>query len=641
MLALLPRAGSAADAVSVLDLSFEELSQIEIKSDITSIKSKPLREQPGIVSVVSNAQIRETGARDLSDILMLVPGFALDTDVESMVGLTFRGLQGQEGKVLLVVDGIEINEPLYGSLPILNHIPADAIEQVEIIRGPGSAMYGGTAALAVVRVTTHGASQNGGYATTTPSYTDGRFSESVGAGLGYATNNWRFVVNASYTDTIISNKKYVGLDGKAVDLTHRSEINPLFLDMNTGWRDLDVRVIYDAYRYDDSVYYDAPLPSSHVPTSFESIFTSAKYDLHPADWLKITPQLTYRHAAPWKSESDEPEIGNFHIDTDRYQFDLISIAELTDNSGLMFGMRYQRDEAHAIDTGSIPASEFFRGRQSIFFNDFAGFAQYDLDTRWVNLSLGGRYESQNAVGGHFVPRVALTKAWQKFHLKALYSQAARIPTINVVNDAVGGELKAEETANYELEAGYRFTDTLSMVGNVFYMEVDKPILFSTSQNGAATDGYYNGSRLSTYGFEGELRWDRPVLSSYLGYSFYRANDNDIDYVRGGDGRFLAAPAHKISITETWHILKGLDWNVNGFWISERSAYVYPNMGIGQLDPEFILNTFLSYKYRHFTVGVGMANILDQDRYAPQPYKGGIAPLPLRGREVFAKITYTF
>jgi outer membrane receptor protein involved in Fe transport len=623
---------------SLLDLSMEELSKIEIKSDITSIKARPLREQPGVVSVISGSQIRETGARDLTEMLMLVPGFALDTDVESMVGLTFRGLQGQEGKVLLIVDGMEINEPLYGSLPILNHIPADAIEQVEIIRGPGSAIYGGTAALSVIRVSTRGASQNGGYAVLTPTYTDGRLAESVGAGLGFATNNWRFSFNGAYSDTLISNQKYTSLSSETLDLTHKSAMDPLFLDLGTGWRDLDVRVLYDNYSYQDSIYYGDTL-SHPLPTSFESLFTSAKYDLRPTDRIKITPQFTYRHSAPWLI--DEAEVGFFDIETDRYQGDLNSVTELTDNSGLMLGMRCQRDEAFAIKTSDPSAKEYYNGHSSIAYNDFAGYAQYDLDTPWVNLSLGGRYETQEAVGGHFVPRVALTKAWERFHLKALYSQAARIPGINVVNDAVDGKLEAEQTSNYELEAGYRLTDSLSLIGNIYYMQVDKPIIFTSSGSGLSSDGYYNGSKLSTYGFESELRWDLPQLSSYLGYSFYRAGDNDIDYVRGQEGRFLAAPAHKVSLNETWHIFKGLDWNVNGFWLSERSAYLFPNMGVGELDPEIIFNTFLNYRVHQMTFGVGIANLLDQDRFAPQPYEGNVGPLPLKGREIFAKITYSF
>ena len=132
--------------------------------------------------------------------------------------------------------------------------------------------------------------------------------------------------------------------------------------------------------------------------------------------------------------------------------------DLTDSSGLMVGMRYFHDVPMPRTRLGTPAAVYYNGQPSISYDDIAGFAQYDLDTRWVNLSVGGRYEYYSAVGGHFVPRIALTKAWKKFHLKALYSQASRIPGINVVQAAVGGKIEAEQTANYELEAGYRFTE---------------------------------------------------------------------------------------------------------------------------------------------------------------------------------------
>jgi outer membrane receptor protein involved in Fe transport len=631
-------AGATNDA-GLPDLTLEQLIQVEIKSDVASIKAKPVREQPGIVSVVTQSQISEAGARDLSDVLMLVPGFALDTDVESMVGLTFRGLQGQEGKVLLIVDGIEVNEPLYGSLPILNHIPADAIEQVEIIRGPGSALYGGTAGLAVLRVTTKGAGQNGGYALVTPSYAGGRFAGQFAAGGGISTNDWRFSFNGSYDDTFFSDLKYTATNGTALDLTHRSDMHPLFLDAGLGWRDLDVRLIYDAYHYEDPVYYGVP-PQSPSPTSFDSTLASVKYEAHPVSWLKMTPEFTYRHQVPWHETSGE--LGNYDITADRYQAGLTGIAEVSGNSSLLLGMRYFEDVADAIDTSSdvAPAPVYYQGRSSISYRDIAGFAQYDLDTRWVNLSLGGRYESYSPVGGHFVPRVALTKAWEKFHLKALYSQASRIPGINVVKDAVGGKLQAEQTVNYELEAGYRFTDSLSWSANVFYMQVNRPILFTTG-TGGTNDGYHNGTRLSTAGAENELRWDRPRFSSHLSYSFYRAIDNGVDYVRGDDGHFLAAPANKVTASETWHITKSLDWNVNGYWTSEELAYAYPAPGVTGLAPEFILNSFLNYTFKHFSAGIGVADLLNESRYAPQPYAGGSGPLPLKGREIYAKLAVHF
>ena len=142
-------------------MSMDGLSQAELTVAIASIKARSVEEEPGIVSVVTTNQIRDTGARDLSDVLMLVPGSSVDEDVQSMAGLTIRGMRAQEGKALLIVDGVEVNEPLLGSLPILNHIPADMIEQLEIIRGPRAAQYGGDAGLSAIRVTPKGAALDG------------------------------------------------------------------------------------------------------------------------------------------------------------------------------------------------------------------------------------------------------------------------------------------------------------------------------------------------------------------------------------------------------------------------------------------------------------------------------------------------
>lgn len=634
----------AVDDEALFDLPLEELVKVEIKSDITSIKSKPVREQPGIVTVIGAQEIRDCGARDLSDVLMLVPGFALDTDVESVVGLTFRGLQGQEGKVLLIVDGIEVNEPLYGSLPILHHIPAETIQQVEIIRGPGSAMYGGTAGLAVVRVTTRSAGRSGGYAVVTPSYADGRMSWNYSLGLTYVTNDWRISFNGGYSETFISNRKYISLNGTSVDMVDLSDMYPLFLDVGVGYRGLDIRLICDLYRYDDAVYYGEP-PQTPVPTRFDSWLAAAKYTVKPVPWLSLTPALTYRRQVPWYDSSEE--VGDFEIVTERYQAELNGTAELSDASGLKLGVRFQRDSARAVDVGSAgsDAAEYYNGDSTETFDDIAAYAQYDVDMPWANLSAGCRYEHHDAVGGNVVPRVAITRAWDRFHVKALFSEAARIPSINVEQAAMEGygTVDVERTANYELEAGYKFTKALSAVGSMFYMRVRDPILYTAyTIDNVAVDGYYNATNMiSTYGLAAELRWDTSQVSAHLNYSFYRAYDNDVDYLRGDDNRFLAAPAHKVSFSTTWRILRSLDWNVSGFWLGKRMAYAYPAEGVTELDSEFVLNSFLNYRFQQFSLGIGVANLLDEDRLAPQPYAGESGPIPLKGREVFARLAVEF
>jgi len=111
-------------------------------------------EAASIVSVITREEIELYGARDISDVLRLIPGFEFGMDVNSLYGLFFRGAWGLEGKVLVMVDGLCVNELAYGVYNFIGTIPASMISRIEIIRGPGSAIYGGFAEVAVINVIT-------------------------------------------------------------------------------------------------------------------------------------------------------------------------------------------------------------------------------------------------------------------------------------------------------------------------------------------------------------------------------------------------------------------------------------------------------------------------------------------------------
>jgi hypothetical protein len=61
----------------------------------------------------------------------------------------------------------------------------------------------------------------------------------------------------------------------------------------------------------------------------------------------------------------------------------------------------------------------------------------------------------------------------------------------------------------------------------------------------------------------------------------------------------------------------------------------------ELDPQFLLNTFAEYRWKQFGFGVGVSNLLDEQLPIAQPFHGGAAPIPLKGREFFAKLTVHF
>ena len=131
------------------------------ETSVASVRRRQVRETPGVVTIFTREDLLESGARDLADVLTRVPGFQLGVDVGNGIGPGFRGLWGQEGKVLFIVDGIEMNDLSYGTFLLGHRLPVDQLERVEVIRGPGSAMYGGNAELAVVRILTRASTVSG------------------------------------------------------------------------------------------------------------------------------------------------------------------------------------------------------------------------------------------------------------------------------------------------------------------------------------------------------------------------------------------------------------------------------------------------------------------------------------------------
>ena len=635
------RAADPAPA-SAADFGALDLAQLaSIKIDIASIKSRPIREQPGIVSVIQAGEIREMGARDLTDILQLVPGFGLGEDVNGVIGPSFRGLWAYEGKLQLIVDGVEMNETLYGTTQLGHHLSADAIEEVEIIRGPGSAKYGGTAELAVIRVTTKGAAQNGGYGVVTPSFVNGRMGVDYNGGFGYTKEDWRVSANAYVGENFRSNRRYTALDGTSFDMTHDSAIESRLVNVGVGWKDLDVRLIYDHYRLEDRINFGMPLTSAeHI--SFDTFAAMVKYDWKVKDWLTLTPSFTYKQQTPWHGGVPGQTLEN---ETKRYIGELTAVVTLSDAATLLAGLRYHHDEAKARDTSfyGVPPNQFYNDgtSDSIAYDTFSPYAQLDWDLKWVNLTVGGRYEHHSEVGGQFVPRLGLVKTWERFHLKALFDQAYRTPNINIISSPVNGEVTPEKTTSYQLEAGYLFDHGFSLTENLFYMKIDDAIVYSVDP-GTLNEGYVNGGKISTYGTELELRWQAEKFSAALGYSLYLLDQNTVvPWQSSSAHAALGLPTHKVSASGTWHISDRLTWNVNGTLTAGQRAYVSDQGGPDELNPQFLLNTFVEYRWKNASLGVGVANLTDADNRVAQPYAGGAGPILLKGREIFLKLGFEF
>ncbi len=113
---------------------------------------------PASVTVVTADEIEIYGYRSLADILRTQPGFYVHSDgLNSFVGVRGFLRPGEwNARVLVLVDGRPTREPTYGQTHLDRDmvVPIELIKRVEIIRGPGSALYGANAVFAVINIIT-------------------------------------------------------------------------------------------------------------------------------------------------------------------------------------------------------------------------------------------------------------------------------------------------------------------------------------------------------------------------------------------------------------------------------------------------------------------------------------------------------
>ncbi|MFP2932754.1 TonB-dependent receptor plug domain-containing protein, partial [Pyxidicoccus sp. 3LG] len=110
-----------------------------------------VRTVPAIGASFGRDQIRALGARTVADVLDVVPGLYVSRDVQGFHRTSVRGLRN-DAELLFLLNGQRLNNFFDGKA--LMNLPVENLERVEVIRGPGSALYGAGAFLGVVNIVT-------------------------------------------------------------------------------------------------------------------------------------------------------------------------------------------------------------------------------------------------------------------------------------------------------------------------------------------------------------------------------------------------------------------------------------------------------------------------------------------------------
>lgn len=646
---------SIEDREKIEDLNLEEIFNTPVKPEVkvASKKALTIKDSPGIVSLITDKEIMNSGARDLKEVLELIPGISFHADVQGAISIGIRGLWAMEGKVLVILDGQEINDVLWSTILFNNHFPTDQIKRVEVLRGPGSAIYGGQAELAVINIVTKSAEDLNGFSA------KGTFGMQYNNPInGYTHRNLSLSYGQKFGDLSIvshgilgfgntSEKEFKDFSGNSFSMLNNQQNNLSYINLGINYKDFSARFITDLFRRTSSVLFDLSSPKDFGSLNIlhDGYYGELKYNFKPLENLTITPRFNVKRQYPWVMNDDKSRKLSENKDysaiflsqsVDRYLGNITLNSDLTDNVNFLGGAEYYYDIARADDPQSATLGKE-KNLSVVNYNNLAIFAQGLYRNDFLTLTLGSRFENHSAYGSSFVPRASINASWDKVYGKLLLSKAFRAPSILNISKfnpiySKNDNIKPENTTVLEMEFGYDFNDNFGFSVNGFDIGIQSPIVYFYDEKKG--DSYDNFLKTGTRGVEFELKYkDKNWGYTNINYSFYRANENTVDIykVDKRDDILLAMPTHKVALMSNFKINDNFSINPSFIFFGERFGYTgIEKKGeeeipiISSFSPTFLVNVNLLYKDL-FSKGLNLSltgiNLLNQTYNYIQAYNG--------------------
>jgi len=643
-------------------------------TQVASFATTQLKDSPAVVTVISGADILATGARDLVDILNMVPGFFLGVDVEGVVGPGFRGLWGHEGKILLIIDGKEMNELLYSNMQLGNEFPVELIERVEVVRGPGSVIYGGSAELAVINVITRGLQGSTDVmATATYGQMTGAHEFGTGYGRRKVTASGRFVVDSvpglsSFASVSVgqgqrSVRNYVDNADVPATMEGRSALDPTVVQAGIGFRDIQASFLYHHLATTD-VDGSGAVVSPPLHVSFDAFHGDLVGTFHPNNRFEIVPRFNFSYETPWRIPEDAND-SFYDKSVRRLRGRLLGRWAALDELQVTAGGDAIFDHAQLNAPAGVGLQNQFGTSDTVDYQTFAGYVELFSENPIVNVAAGARYDHLSTIGGALVPRLVLLRSFGPFSLKGIFSMSFRAPGIENINDSVGVKrISPEHTRIFEFEGSVDLTPQQRISANVYDILIDSPIAY-THDAATNADGYLNLGRQGTRGFDLSYRLRTHLVRLEGNYSFYRPSisENLPPYtIPGHSDQFLGAPAHHASARATFRPWDWLGISPSAVFFGERYTRGAPDASGAEtalaLPAELLANLFIfkdNVGVPGLTVGLGIYNIFGANYRFVHPsagtpvsnsaadvltaFQADHAPLPGLDREIMLRVSY--
>jgi len=593
--------------------SLEDLQELEVYNPaggLAARKDQKLRETPGALFIISEEDIRRGGFTSIPEALRLVPGVQVGRIDGNKWAISARGFNGRfAGKLLVMIDGRTVYSQLRSEVywDVQDTLLED-VERIEVLRGPGAALWGANAVNGVINIVTKPAAKTQGML--------------ASAHVGSAEE--RAITGLRYGGATGENGHY-RVYGKYYDYDYMDGANGR--DQDSRWRNgrAGFRVDQQAGEYDHfTLQGDAYDGWTHQEKTANRQISAETIDIHGYNllgrWYReqqhgdMSLQVYYDYTG-----REEPR---FTDTRDTLDFDFQQRLVFDPRLEFIWGLGYRRTE----DDIRGSATQYYTPpqRNDSLYSAFIN-ADYALIPQELRLIAGAKFSHNGYSGAEVQPNLRLLWTPSSTHQTwAAISRALRTPSrtdedFNLIvpmsptmNLRIQGddEFESEEVLAYEL--GWRYTPAKDVLIDtaLFYNQYDKLGPYGQSVGfespNTVLQSIVNGFEGDTYGAEIAARWQvHKDWRLSAAYSYFDSRSRYMPGITPSSAASISGrtPHHQASLSSYFQL--------SSQWQFDTALYYVDNVPTGNIAKYLRLDARLAWKPRkQWELALGGRNLTD-------------------------------
>lgn len=642
--ALLVSFSGVAQEADIFDLDISQLAKVKVS--LATKTSETRATVPSTITTFNQAEIARLGIANAYDLLNFVPGFQMTRGdwVGAVPKEHARGVYLDNGYILVMIDGQPLNDVSFGKASVYSpFIPTSIIEKVEIIRGPGSALYGSYAFLGVLNVTTKKKSKSVKLSVGENNllHLSGSWHQDLNEKMHlYANvsveasdgNQYESPLKRVVSDPYKNQFFELGLHADSMSVSFKHNTNQLDEFMNLGGYSVDNKheSITQMFAF-NSTLYDGEVHQLNTTLSYASFEIASAGMVLPSDvgitaqdflvgpyWQTQTTTFKLDHA--WQTDQQLSINSGFEfVHTGQYQAGVYTTHYNRELERVL-----PSDESYLgniVKLKNIPEYDGLRESREVY-------SMYS-QVKWLysdvlTVFLGARYDDVKGIDSKLSPRVAFVWQTNPAHsLKLQYGESFRTPVNNELysNDDV-------TTGNSNLVSEFVKTTELVWLYQKEQLSTEV-VLFNNQLRDFINKVPFSGNAIFT--FSNEIDKNISGLESSVSTTLNERTKITVNYTHLFDDPINASYKKFATLALDYNVE---DWqaNVNLIWRDSVDSTLENGATFNQGD-YFLLGLSTSYRLSEKQrISLSAINLANQKYHVFDP-RVATGEVPGQGRQV--------